>query len=161
MNKELVRELFEYRDDNLWWRERPNNRIDMSKPAGTVKPRGHRDIKLKGKNYKAHRLIWLYVHGKFPDGQIDHIDGNPSNNRLENLRDVTNQENQKNAKKPCDNKSGHIGVCWRKDAEKWHARITVDGVLTHLGLFNVLEDAVEARRIASIKYGFHANHGRG
>mgnify|MGYP006131473821 FL=1 len=160
MNKEQVRDLFEYRDDNLWWRERPNNRIDMSKPAGTVKPRGHRDIKVKGKQYKAHRLIWLYVHGKFPDGHIDHVNGKPLDNRIENLRDVTQQENNKNARKRKDNTSGHVGVCWAKRDEKWRAQIAVDGKREYLGYFNVLEDAVAARQAASIEHGFHENHGR-
>ena len=160
MNKELVRELFEYRDDNLYWRVRPSNCVDMSRPAGTVTSKGHREIKVKGKEYKAHRLIWLYANGKFPDDQIDHINGDPSDNRIENLRDVTHQENQKNQKKPRTNTSGHVGVYWHKGAEKWLARIIVDGVSNHLGLFNVLEDAVEARRIASIEHGFHDNHGR-
>ena len=160
MNKEMVRDLFEYRADHLWWRERPANRVDMSKPAGSVKARGHREIMFKGKLYKAHRLIWLYVNGEFPDNTIDHINGDPSDNRIENLRDVTRQENNKNKCKPRNNKSGHIGVYWFKRGEKWQARIEVNGVNKYLGLFNVLEDAVEARRIASIKHGYHANHGR-
>ena len=161
MNKEQVRELFEYRDDNLYWRERPAYNVDMSKPAGVVRPRGHREIKVKGKEYKAHRLIWLYVNGKFPDNQIDHIDGDPSNNRIENLRDVSHQENNKNQCKPCTNTSGHLGVSWNKNAEKWEARISVEGgVYKHLGHFNVLEDAVSARQAANIEHGYHENHGR-
>tara|TARA_R110000822_G_scaffold5655_5_gene24253 strand:- start:1129 stop:1614 length:486 start_codon:yes stop_codon:yes gene_type:complete len=160
MNKEMVRELFEYRDDQLYWRSSGKGRSNISKPAGVVRPRGHREIEVKGKEYKAHRLIWLYVNGKFPDNHIDHIDGDPSNNRIENLRDVTRQENNKNKRKPRTNKSGHMGVCWHKASDKWRAHIKVDGVLKHLGLFNVLEDAVAARQAASVKHGFHANHGR-
>ena len=160
MNKEMVRDLFEYRADNLYWRERPASSVDMSKPAGTVKPRGYRDIHVKGKMYKAHRLIWLYIYGKFPDNTIDHVNGKPLDNRIENLRDVTQQENNKNARKRKDNTSGHVGVCWDKQSEKWRAQIAVDGVKTHLGLFNILEDAAEAYRVASIEHGFHDNHGR-
>ena len=160
MNKEMVRDLFEYRDDNLWWRERPAYRVDMSKPAGSVTSKGYRRIRVKGKLYQAHRLIWLYVYGEFPEGQIDHINGRPSDNRIENLRDVTHQENNKNACKRKDNTSGHAGVGWHKHREKWHARIKLDGVTKHLGLFNVLEDAVAARQAANIEHGFHENHGR-
>ena len=160
MNKELVTELFEYRDDQLYWRSSGKGRSNISKPAGVVRPRGHREIEVKGKQYKAHRLIWLYVYEKFPDGHIDHINGDPLDNRIENLRDVTQQENNKNACKRKDNKSGHTGVCWNKYREKWHAQIKVNGVSTYLGYFNVLEDAVAARQAASVKHGYHANHGR-
>jgi len=160
MNKEMVRDLFEYREGNLFWRERPTYNVDMSKPAGWITDKRHRRIERKGKQYLAHRLIWLYVYGKFPDDQIDHINGDPSDNRIENLRDVTNQENNKNRSKNCNNTSGHIGVCWDKDAEKWRARIDVNGGTKHLGYFNVLEDAVAARQAASVKYGYHKNHGR-
>ena len=160
MNKEMVRELFELRGDNLFWRESSKGRGDISTPAGGFKLTGYRSIQVKGKRYLTHRLIWLYVYGKFPDDQIDHINGRPSDNRLENLRDVTQQENNKNQKKPCTNKSGHLGVCWHKNTEKWSARIDVDGVNKYLGLFNVLEDAVAVRQAASIEHGYHKNHGR-
>ena len=160
MNKELVRDLFEYRADNLWWRVRPCNRVDMSKPAGSVRPDGYRDIMVKGKHYFGHRLIWLYIYGKFPDNTIDHINGDTLDNRIENLRDVTTQENLKNQRKRCTNKSGHMGVYWHIRKEKWQANIRVDGAKKHLGSFNVLEDAVAARQAASIKYGYHENHGR-
>lgn len=160
MNKEMVRDLFEYRDDNLWWRERPANRVDMSKPAGYVRTDGRRHIQVKDKQYLAHRLIWLYAYGKFPDGQVDHINGQPLDNRIENLRDVTNQENSKNQKKRCTNTSGYMGVSWHKAADKWQAHIKVDGVQTYLGLFNILEDAAEKYRVTSIAHGYHENHGR-
>ena len=160
MNKEMVRDLFEYRDDNLYWRVRPRGGSDISKPAGYVMPKGYRRIAVKGKRYLTHRLIWLYTNGKFPDNHIDHINGDPSDNRIENLRDVTRQENQKNRSKNCNNKSGYMGVCWSKASDKWKAQIRVGGVKTHLGLFNILEDAAEAYRVASIEQGYHENHGR-
>ena len=160
MNKEMVRDLFEYRDDQLYWRERPSNNVDMSKPAGWITANGYRYIKVKGKEYGAHRLIWLYVHGEFPDNDIDHIHGKPLDNRIENLRDVTHKENSKNQKKRCTNTSGYMGVSWHKGVEKWRAQIQVDGEHKHLGLFNVLEDAAAARQAANIEHGFHENHGR-
>ena len=160
MNKEMVRDLFEYRDDNLWWRERPSNNVDMSKPAGWITADGRRQIMFKGKHYKAHRLIFLYEYGRLPDNDIDHINGKPLDNRIENLRDVTTQENNKNKRKQSNNTSGHMGVSWHKGVEKWQAQIQVDGVVMYLGYFNVLEDAVAARQAASIKHGFHDNHGR-
>tara|TARA_R110002167_G_scaffold343325_1_gene552328 strand:- start:96 stop:581 length:486 start_codon:yes stop_codon:yes gene_type:complete len=160
MNKEMVRDLFEYREDNLYWLKTGKGRGDTSKPAGTVNAKGYRRITVKSNRYYAHRLIWLYVNGDFPDNDIDHINGRPLDNRIENLRDATGEENNKNAKKRCDNTSGHVGVHWCKAVEKWMAKIAVDGERKYLGVFNILEDAVEARQAASIKYGFHENHGR-
>ena len=160
MNQELVRNLFDYRDDELWWKERPSYRVDMSKPAGSVDHYGYRVIKIKGKIYKTHRLIWLYVHGKFPDNHIDHVNGIKDDNRIENLRDVSRQENLRNAAKYKNNTSGHLGVSWNTRSDKWNAQIKVDGKNKHLGFFNILEDAVEARKLASIEHDFHENHGR-
>jgi hypothetical protein len=113
---------------------------------------------VNGREYKAHRLIWLLVHKAWPENQIDHIDGNGLNNRIENLRDVTNAENARNRKKQKNNESGHTGV--RRERGKWRAVIEVSGREIYLGLFINLEEAVAARKAAEAKYGFHANHGK-
>ena len=160
MNKEIIRDLFDHRDGDLYWKERPSNRVDVSKPAGYVKHNGYKQIKIKNKNYLTHRLIWLYVHGKFPENTIDHINGIRHDNNIENLRDVSQKENNKNKAKHKNNTSGYVGVCWNRDSDKWMARIAVDGKLKYLGLFNILEDAAAARQQADIKYNFHENHGR-
>ena len=117
-------------------------------------------ISIDGKQYKAHRLAWLVTHGGFPPEQIDHIDGNGLNNRLENLRAVSNAENQRNARKRADNTSGVSGVVWRKDHQKWQAKIQVNRKLTHLGYFTDKSEAIAARKAAEAKYNFHPNHGK-
>lgn len=102
-------------------------------------------LKILGKTYKAHRVIWFMTYGKWPIGDIDHIDGCPYNNRLQNLRDVStsgNMQNQTKAHK-C-NKSGFLGVTKMKDSEKWRARITLNKKQIYLGTF---ENAEEAHKV--------------
>ena len=111
------------------------------------------------KMYKAHRLAWLYVYGEFPKGCIDHINHDNSDNRISNLRDVTQKENSKNASMSKNNTSGHTGVYWEKLISKWRAAIFSDGKRIHIGVFRHKKDAVAARKAAEIKYGFHPNHG--
>lgn len=107
----------------------------------------------------AHRLAWLYVTGVWPEHQIDHIDGDGLNNRWDNLREVTNQENQQNRKRMSRNTSGVIGVSFDKGMQKWSARIKAAGKYQYLGCYDKLEDAAKARKDAEEKYGFHKSYG--
>lgn len=116
-------------------------------------------IKIESKNYLAHRLAWLYVYGEFPCNQIDHINHNKIDNRICNLRDVTNSENQKNTKLPKNNKTGHIGVYFDKQKNKYRSQINSNGVRYNLGTFEKLNDAIKCRKDGEIKYLFHHNHG--
>lgn len=96
-------------------------------------------------NTLIHRYIWLYVHGKWPDGVIDHIDGNAMNNRLDNLRDVSQHVNtQNNRKARSNNRSGFLGVHFDKNRNLYKAEITMAGKNRHLGRFNTPEEAHEA-----------------
>ncbi len=119
---------------------------------------GHGDI--MGKRYKAHRVAWALHHGEWPETGIDHINGNPADNRIENLRAVPHRENMRNQRLSSANKSGVIGVCWARHREKWSAQIKVNGRKVHLGLFSTVTAAAAARKAAEREYGFHANHGR-
>jgi hypothetical protein len=116
-------------------------------------------IKIDGKNYRAHRLVWLYSYGKWPKNDIDHIDQDSTNNRLINLRDVSHAENGKNRKMSKRNNSGVTGVCFHNKAQKWMARIKVNGKGIYLGYFELKDDAITARKNADVEYGFHPNHG--
>jgi hypothetical protein len=111
-------------------------------------------------HYLAHRVIWAIVHGKWPQNQVDHINGTRADNRIVNLRSVTHLENHKNCKLSTSNTSGRVGVRWRGCRSKWQARIYVDGREKHLGYFDSFEEASDARKAAEIKYDFHENHGR-
>ena len=107
----------------------------------------------------AHRVAWVMATGEIPD-EIDHINGDRSDNRLTNLRAVSRSQNRKNTKLPITNTSGHLGVRWVENKQKWQARIQVDKREKHLGYFGTIEAAINARACANKMYGFHANHGR-
>lgn len=113
---------------------------------------GYLNCSLNGIYYGVHRLIWLYVHGYMPQNYIDHINGNRSDNRLCNLREATNKQNQHNAKLRKDNTSGIKGVSWNKKDKKWNVQLKVDKKIIHIGRFNELEQAKTAISEARRKY---------
>ena len=119
---------------------------------------------LHGKIFKrsisAHRVIWAITHGGWPLNQVDHISGDTADNRIANLRTVTNQENGLNQKLARNNTSGVCGVFWDKSFDRWVAKIKVAGKQMHIGCFIDKSDAIVARKSAEVKYGFHPNHGR-
>lgn len=107
----------------------------------------------------AHRLAVLYMTGSFPEAQVDHEDGNGTNNRWSNLRCVGSLENGRNRRRPADNTSGVVGVGWCPKSKRFYARIRVNWKRVHLGCYKNFEDAVAARKAAEVTYGFHKNHG--
>ena len=121
--------------------------------------KGYHVGSIDGKLYRASRIIFKMVTGIDAD-QVDHEDGNNQNNRFKNLRDVTGQQNQMNMKRASNNTSGTTGVCWSSSKKKWEAKIKVNQKTIHLGRFDDLQDAIDARKAAEVKYGFHPNHGR-
>lgn len=136
------------------------NQRYAGKSAGHQAKRGYIELRLLGTLYLAHRLAFLYVKGRFPALDTDHIDGIRNNNKWANLREATRQENTRNACRPARNKSGHVGVIWHIPTRKWRAYISVNGEQGHLGLYEDIEDAKTARKAAEEKHGFHKNHGR-
>lgn len=121
--------------------------------------RGYIRVCLKGKCYRAHRLAWLYMYGKWPN-QIDHANGIYSDNRIVNLRNVTNRQNARNQCIPTNNTSGVRGVRWDKGADKWRAEImNNEGKVEFLGKFKEKSLAVKARKDAEKRLGYHKNHG--
>jgi hypothetical protein len=128
--------------------------------AGTrCKRLGYCKIHAEGAQWLSHRLAWLYAYGEFPTEQIDHINGVRSDNRLENLRAVSNAENHKNLRLQKNNVSGAAGVSWKQKEGKWQASINIGGIKKYLGLYGDLELASLVRSEAELKYGFHINHG--
>jgi len=130
--------------------------VRAERPAGC----GYLRIGIDGVRYPAHRLAWLYVRGEFPKDVIDHINRKPSDNRIVNLRSVSQQENTKNGSLSKNNTSGHNGVYWHRPRNKWCAYIKVDYKKKHLGLYADIDDAIMARKEAEKEYGFHENHGK-
>jgi len=98
--------------------------------------------------------------GAFPLDEVDHENHIKDDNRWLNLVAATHPENSRNQSLHKNNNSGYTGVHWSKDSNKWLSKIRINGKDTHLGSFDELEDAAEARKEAEVKYGFHENHGR-
>ena len=136
-------EVLRYEPDTgfIFWTQNASKAV-RNKLAGTPNKLGYIIVVFKGKPYKAHRLAWLLMYGKWPSQMIDHIDGNTSNNVWSNLRDVSNQVNQRNRHKArIDSKSGLIGASPFRN--KWKAQIKINGVVKYLGLFNTAQEAHE------------------
>jgi len=131
------------------------------KIAGSPTDKGYRRICLLDRSYKEHHIVWIYCHGRKHVGQIDHINHNGRDNRIENLREISgNSENQKNAALDKRNKSGVNGVRWSKNRKRWLAQIKSEGKAYNLGEYTSFDEAVAARQSANVKYGFHPNHGK-
>ena len=141
-----------------------NRRGFIGRQAGCFsKKDGYVKIRLNGTLYLAHRLAWNMTYPEDPvgpDEQIDHINHNRADDRIENLRKTTNKGNSRNRSLRASSKSGVTGVYWRQDVSKWRATIKVDGLEIHLGFFANLDDAIKARATAEVEYGFHENHGK-
>jgi len=131
-------ELFECRDGALFYRQRPSQNMLVGDRAGYVDNNGYRKLSIKSKRYQEHRIIFLMYHGYLPD-TIDHIDGNPANNRIENLREATQQQNCYNSSTHGRNTSGHRGVSWSRAWNKWQAYVNVNKKRKFLGYFEDLE----------------------
>jgi hypothetical protein len=132
-----IKELFDYDDGNLIWRIN-KGRSKKGTVAGSKDSKGYFQIKLNQKVYRLHRIVWLW-HGKELPEQIDHIDRNPLNNRIENLREATALTNQWNTKKS-DN-----GVSWHQTSKKWRARIKINKKEVYLGVYADYNEAKQVR----------------
>lgn len=123
------------------------------KEAGSISL-GYVMVGLDGKHWGAHRIIWALHCGKPSAGDIDHINGNPSDNRISNLREVTRSENMRNQKVSTTNKSGHRGVYFLKSVGAWRAAINDGGRKVPLGQFRDMESALAARKAAEARLGY-------
>lgn len=131
--------------------DRPGG-IMTGQRLGWKSGKGYIYIMLDRRNYKANRLAWLYMKGYWPPHQVDHINHDKADDRWANLRAATNQENQRNIRKPRkDNGSGVRGVGWHKRIGKWQASIRVDGRLVALGYFESIDAAAKVRRDAELR----------
>lgn len=150
LTQKRVRHLFSYNPatGELVWKNPEANSVKPGDSAGGPATQGYYQTKVGGKAYMNHRLIWLYAHGYFPEYGIDHINRNPADNRLENLREVTQICNMRNVGTTKSNKSGVKGVCWQRQHKLWSAYITVNRKRFHLGHHDSFDDAVCARLAA-------------
>lgn len=149
-----LRELLHYDPDTgvfAWIATSSNVAVAGSVAGGIDTSTGYVKVSVDKRTYYAHRLAWFYMYGTWPAGEIDHINGIRSDNRMANLRDVPRRINRQNQRSPLrGNKSGYLGVHWSKAANKWCASIMIDKKSRHLGLFESAEVAhaayVKAKR---------------
>mgnify|MGYP000972584377 CR=1 FL=1 len=112
-------------------------------------------IVIGGCQYPAHRLAWLYMQGEFPDGEIDHINGDCLDNRIENLRAVSHRENMRNSPLRSDNSHGVPGVYLNPRTGRWYAQSCHGGKNKHIGSFDSFEAAAAARSRFQDDNGYH------
>ena len=122
-------------------RLKTNTKQKLGEVAGRLNADGYWHIHIGHTMYKAHRLVYLYLYGELPLREVDHINGNKSDNRLANLRLCERKENCRNFKKYKNNTSGFVGVSKHKKCNRWVATMQVDGTQKYLGLFKTPEEA--------------------
>lgn len=183
LTPEVLRQLLRYEPETgkLYWRKREPKWFDpeakrppehqcsvwnsawAGKEALTAQIYGtYRIGAVLGVRVNAHRVAYSMVHGVHIEDlrEIDHIDGDKANNRIDNLREVPHSENARNASLYKTNKTGVPGVMWEASHKAWAAKINYNGKQRRIGRFKRFEDAVAARKRAEIEHGYHANHGR-
>jgi hypothetical protein len=159
LTQSRLRELLDYypEDGIFRWKRPRTYTAARGSVAGCRTSTGYIRIKVNGVEQLAHRLAWLYVHGKWPSRSIDHINGCRDDNRLCNLRLADFRQQRANAKLNCNNSSGFRGVYWNKRRQKWRAHIQRE----HLGFFATKEDAAAAVATAfNNRYGVEWTYGR-
>lgn len=148
--------LFEYKDGILYWKQKICKKLLIGDAVGYKRPDGYITVRINNKRYYIHRLVFLLHNGYIPK-YLDHIDGNPSNNKIENLREATILQNSCNARKKSNNTSGVKNVDFHNN--KWRIQIRTLGKKKTIGHFDDLEFASLVATEARNKYhGIFSNH---
>jgi hypothetical protein len=140
ITQEVLKFVFEYRDGNLYWKFPTSTKVKMGDKLGSLSSNGYMQTTFLGTRFKVHRLVFMYHYGYLPP-VVDHKDGNPLNNKIENLRACTKLQNSYNKRLYSSNRSGITGVSWNCRDKRWMARCSVGGKKYHLGYFGNVEDA--------------------
>jgi hypothetical protein len=168
-----LKEILDYnpKTGDFIWKNRPIDHFNTEKGFKTFNTRfsgknagcivnGYVVIRINNNLYKAHRLAWLYTHGNWPQDQIDHINGDRKDNRIENLRQCSMSQNQWNEKLSINNASGYKGVRFHKASNKYGAQIGHNNKQIHLGLYTTPEEAHAAYCAKAAElFGEYANFG--
>jgi hypothetical protein len=154
LTAERLRVLLRYDPDSgEWhWLRSPGKRFKFGDKAGCARGDGYWLIRIEGRLYRAHRLAFLYMTGKWPKNQVDHQDRNPSNSKWNNLRESTQSQNMANTIKPRRNISGFKGVSWQSQIGRWQVHVGRHN--SYIGVFKTREEAHAAYCKAAIaRYG--------
>ena len=135
----------------IYWKKKIAKKIVVGTEAGSQRKDGYKTVNLFGQTYLVHRVVFSMLYGYCED-EIDHINGDPSDNSPENIRAVSRSQQNMNRGIQRNNTSGHTGVSWFKPKGYWQARIKVAGKRISLGYFKDIEKAVEAYKDGSEKY---------
>lgn len=160
---DYLHQCFTYNPESgvLTWKVRPRdhfasewswtvfNKTWAGNETGTPSKHGYLKVCLNGKTLLAHHIVWCLCTGDWSTTELDHIDGVPQNNRIENLRQATDSQQAINRGKPKNNTSGFKGVYWHQPANRWYAQITKEGKTKHLGFFDNPEQAHLVRLVAA------------
>jgi hypothetical protein len=149
---EAMKQLLSYNSETgeFTWTDKAPIKV-ARKPANAKDSLGYICLKIDGKMHKAHRIAWAFVYGEWPELHIDHINGDPSDNRICNLREVDRHANMQNEHKArLNNKSGYLGVC--PNGSNWRAEIRVDGKKINLGTYKTPEEAHQVYVTAKRKF---------
>lgn len=151
INQNRLKELLYYNPESgvFTWIESCHGGRVKGVTAGSLNHDGYIRICIDGKRYSAHRLAWLYIFGNFPEKFIDHKNRIKNDNRIDNLRSATKEQNQQNTGISRRNTSGIKGVSYHNKSRKWRVSISKNGVRNSLGSFSSFEDAANAYKNAS------------
>lgn len=144
LTQEYLKTILKYENGNLIWIKTSNyHKRRIGTVSGYKRPDGYMQIRIKDKSYLLHRLVWLYHNGEFPTKDLDHINFNTKDNRIENLREATKSENQWNIGITKQNTSGFKGVSYDKRRGTWNSAVTIKSKKKYLGAYKTPEEAGE------------------
>ena len=163
-SNEVLNELLNYDSETgvFTWKKFRGNTAKAGSIVKNLTSSGYNMVCVNGRQYQAHRIAYKMFHKCDPDGILDHIDGDMTNNRISNLRVASSKQNQGNSKMPCHNTSGLKGVTWSKRSNKWAAQIKHGPKKIWLGVYDDKHDAHQAYMKAAAEYfGEFSNNGDG
>jgi len=145
----ILHDLLDLNDGMLFWKKRVSTHVYAGDRAGVVLPSGYRQVKINGVCYREHRVIWAMVNGSWPENEIDHINRNRADNRIENLRAATRSQNGTNIP---DKKGSSMYRGVSSKNNRWRATLSLDGKGFHIGTYDSEADAARAYDEAAIFY---------